>query len=111
MCKKNKKRCLKNQINLLTPKNRGAIFGVSQKDTERRDIVNKNELEAVMKRHGETGGSLAEYLGIARSTFSAKINETNGAEFTQGEISKIKAKFSLSAAEIDMIFFNPRVSL
>ena len=72
--------------------------------------MNKNELEAVMKRHGETGGSLAEYLGIARSTFSAKINETNGAEFTQGEISKIKIRYSLDAAAVDTIFFSSKVS-
>lgn len=72
--------------------------------------MNKNELEAVMRRHGETGGMLASYLGIARSTFSAKINETNGAEFTQGEISKIKARYSLNAAEIDTIFFGQKVS-
>ena len=72
--------------------------------------MNKNELEAMMKRHGDTGGALAEYLGIARSTFSAKINETNGAEFTQGEIRKIKAKYCLSAEDIDVIFFGKEVS-
>lgn len=67
--------------------------------------MNKNELEAMMKRYGDTGGTLAEHLGIARSTFSAKINETNGAEFTQGEIAKIKARYSLNPAEVDAIFF------
>lgn len=72
--------------------------------------MNKNELEAMMKRHGDTGGTLAKYLGIARATFSAKINETNGAEFTQGEICKIKEKYSLSADEIDTIFFTKEVS-
>ena len=39
-----------------------------------------------MKEHGDTGTTLSQYLGMARSTFSAKINETKGAEFTQGEI-------------------------
>lgn len=34
--------------------------------------------------------------------FSAKINETNGAEFTQGEISKIKQKYSLRVEDIDL---------
>ena len=67
--------------------------------------MNKNELEAVIKRHGETGGELARYLGMARSTFSAKKNEKNGAEFTQKEISKIKFKYSLNANEVDAIFF------
>lgn len=73
-------------------------------------MLNKNELEAVMKRNGDTGGALATYLGIARGTFSAKINETNGAEFTQGEISKIKQKYSLDAEAIDLIFFAEKVS-
>ena len=68
--------------------------------------MNKNMLESVMKLNGDTGTSLASYLGIARSTFSAKINETNGAEFTQGEISKIKQKYSLWGEDIEKIFFD-----
>lgn len=71
--------------------------------------MNKNELEAMMKRHGDTGGELAEYLGIARSTFSAKINEKNGAEFTQNEIVAIKRKYNLNPAEVDIIFFAEKV--
>lgn len=72
--------------------------------------MNKNLLESEMKKHGDTGTTLALFLGIARSTFSAKINETNGAEFTQGEISKIKARYSLDAEKIDKIFFTLNVS-
>lgn len=68
--------------------------------------LNKNLLESVMKLHGDTGGMLAEHLHIARSTFSAKINETNGAEFTQNEIRIIKEKYNLSAEQIDNIFFD-----
>lgn len=67
--------------------------------------MNKNKLESVMKLHGDTGTSLSTYLGIARSTFSAKLNETNGAEFTQGEISSIKEKYNLDAEEVVEIFF------
>ncbi len=72
--------------------------------------MNKNLLESEMKKHGDTGTVLASFLGMARSTFSAKINETNGAEFTQGEIAKIKMKYSLDAEKIDKIFFNSNVS-
>ena len=67
--------------------------------------MNKLRLESVMRLHGDTGETLSDYLGIARSTFSAKKNETNGAEFTQGEIAKIKARYNLQADEIDLIFF------
>jgi len=73
-------------------------------------VINKRELEAEMKRHGDTGSSLALFLGIARSTFSAKINETNGAEFTQGEIAKIKERYTLDPDSVVNIFFAEKVS-
>ncbi len=74
-------------------------------------MLNKNELEAAMKKHGDTGATLAEYLGIARSTFSAKLNETKGAEFTQGEIALIRNRYSLDAESVVTIFFSQKVSL
>ena len=72
--------------------------------------MQKRELEAVMKRHGDTGGDLAHYLGITRQTFSAKLNEKRGSEFTQGEISKIKERYNLSADSVVAIFFASQVS-
>ena len=72
--------------------------------------MNKNLLESVMKAHGDTGLTLSKYLGISRTTFSAKINETNGAEFTQSEISNIKLRYALDADQIDKIFFDLKVS-
>ena len=72
--------------------------------------MDKRKLEAIMKLNGDTGGDLAECLGIARSTFSAKLNETNGAEFTQGEIAIIKRRYQLSAEQIDDTFFTEKVS-
>lgn len=74
------------------------------------ELLNKLKLESIMKLHGDTGTSLARYLGIARPTFSAKINETNGAEFTKREISKIKDKYSLSPQDVVEIFFSQKVS-
>lgn len=73
--------------------------------------MNKLKLESVMKLHGDTGTSLAKFLRIARTTFSAKINETNGAEFTQGEIARIKEKYSLSPEDVIAIFFDQKVSI
>lgn len=72
--------------------------------------MNKLKLESIMKLHDDTGAKLAEYLGIARSTFSAKINETNGAEFTQGEITAIKQRYSMNAEDVDATFFASEVS-
>lgn len=72
--------------------------------------MNKNRLESVMKLNNDNGQTLAKYLGIARTTFSNKLNETRGAEFTQGEIRCIKERYHLSAEEIDKIFFDTKVS-
>ena len=63
-----------------------------------------------MKFFGDTNNSLAKALGISPQTFSAKKNETNGKEFKQSEIEKIKQRYSLSAYEIDEIFFYREVS-
>lgn len=72
--------------------------------------MNKLKLESIMKLNGDTGTSLALFLGIARSTFSAKLNETNGAEFSQKEILAIKEKYNLTADEVVAIFFDQKVS-
>ena len=72
--------------------------------------MNKQKLESVMKLHNDNGQTLAQYLGIARPTFSNKLNETRGADFKQGEIRLIKERYNLSAEEVDMIFFNQKVS-
>lgn len=67
--------------------------------------MNKNRLASEMKLHGDTSTCLAEYLGMARSTLSAKMNE-KGSEFNQGDIAKIKARYNLTPEQVDMIFFN-----
>ena len=72
--------------------------------------MNKLKLESIMRLHGDTGTSLAKYLGMARPTFSAKINATNGAEFTQGEIAMIIEKYSLSPDDVVVIFFDNKLS-
>lgn len=69
-----------------------------------------NKLKSKMALNGDNGGDLAKYLQISRTTLSAKMNETNGAEFTQNEICRIKEKYSLSSNEVDEIFFKAKVS-
>lgn len=70
--------------------------------------MNKNMLEAEMKLFGDTGTTLAEYLGISRGTFSLKLNSR--ADFNQSEIAKIKDRYNLSPQKIDAIFFDITVS-
>ena len=59
---------------------------------------------------GDTGDTLAEFLGINRSTLSYKMNQTKGGEFVQGEIAKIKERYNLTAEELNDIFFADEVS-
>ena len=66
--------------------------------------MNAKLLRSVMVLHGDTNGSLAEYLCITEQSVCNKINE-NGTEFKQGEIAKIKARYNLDSDMIDRIFF------
>ena len=72
--------------------------------------MNKNEFVSVMKKHGDNQSDLAEYLGISLSRLNAKINETDGAQFTQSEIQKIEKRYNLTAEQLKLIFFTPVVS-
>lgn len=72
--------------------------------------MNKLLLKSKMALFGDTNSLLAEYIGISKQRFSAKINETGGAEFTQSEINKIRNRYNLTAEEIESIFFNKLVS-
>lgn len=56
----------------------------------------------IVKNH-DTQASLAAALGISASNLNEKIN--GKAEFRQNEIGVIKARYKLSAKEVDAIFF------
>lgn len=72
--------------------------------------MNPALLRSKMVLKGDTNSTLGEFLGIAYQTVSAKINTTNGAEFTQGEITKIKNRYNLTPEEVNEIFFTTKVS-
>lgn len=61
-------------------------------------------LRSIMVLNGDTNASLADYLGISEQSVSKKINES-GTEFKQGEITKIKNRYSLDSDTVDRIFF------
>lgn len=67
--------------------------------------MNDKLLRSKMVLYGDTNAALAEYLEISPQRFSAKLNETGGAEFTQNEIKKIRNRYELSDAEVVNIFF------
>lgn len=67
--------------------------------------MNKRLLESKMKLHGDTNASLAEAIGLSPQSLSSKKNGTNGKEFGTSEILCIKERYSLTAEEINDIFF------
>lgn len=67
--------------------------------------MNGKLLRSYMVLHNDTNQTLADYLDISETSVSNKINE-NGTEFKQGEIAMIKARYSLTAEEVENIFFN-----
>lgn len=72
--------------------------------------MNKQMLVGIMYTHGDTQEDLAKAIGISLQRLNAKINETGGAEFTQGEIQGIKERYKLTPDEVDNIFFASDVS-
>lgn len=72
--------------------------------------MDKDRLRAAMALNRDTQQTLAEAMGIALSTLNAKINESDGREFTQSELSFIKSRYSLSDEEFNLIFFSNLVS-
>lgn len=66
--------------------------------------MNKALLESKMKLHGDNQSKLADALGISLQRFNAKLNQTDGAQFTQGEIRKVKERYNLTGEEVDEIF-------
>ncbi|HFE9852753.1 TPA: XRE family transcriptional regulator [Enterococcus faecalis] len=72
--------------------------------------MNKKGLRILLLKNDDNQGTLANYLGISEQTLSKKINEREGAEFSQTEIRLIKDKYQLTAEEVDGIFFKQHVS-
>lgn len=67
--------------------------------------MNAKLLRSKMVLFDDTNNSLAEALGISAQRLSEKINERNGAQFTQGEIEIIRNRYSLNSQEVIDIFF------
>lgn len=68
--------------------------------------MNKNLLCSKMKLHGDTNADLAKAIGISPQRLSAKMNEYQGAEFNQGEITTIRQRYNLTDEETVQIFFS-----
>ena len=67
--------------------------------------MNKAMLKSVMALHGDTIADLANYLNLTPQSVVNKMGEKR-TEFKQGEISMIKARYNLTAEQLEQIFFN-----
>lgn len=67
-------------------------------------------LKSLIMRYDGTQLKLSEAMGLSLSRLNAKINETGGAEFRQGEIGFIRDRYQLTDAEVEQIFFKRKVS-
>lgn len=72
--------------------------------------MDKAKLKSIIVLNGDTQGILAKAIGCSQQTFSAKINEKEGSEFTQSDIRVIKERYDLTPDEVDAIFFKHDVS-
>lgn len=70
--------------------------------------MNKQLLKAKIVEHGDTQAQLAAAIGISASNLNDKIN--GKVSFRQNEIASIRNRYSLSAQEVDLIFFSTTLS-
>jgi DNA-binding XRE family transcriptional regulator len=63
-------------------------------------------LKGQIRSLGMTQGDVAEKIGVSLSRFNAKINETDGAEFSLGEVQALKGLLNLNSEQVDQIFFS-----
>ena len=68
--------------------------------------MNKDLLKGQIRSLGFTQGDVAEKIGVSLSRFNAKINETDGAEFSLGEVKALKEILQLESEKMEQIFFN-----
>lgn len=67
--------------------------------------MNSNLLKGEIRAKAMTQENIARSIGVSLSRFNAKLNGTNGAEFSLGEVRSIKSILGLSAEQVDNIFF------
>lgn len=66
--------------------------------------MNSDLLKGKIRENGDTQEKLAVALGISNSNLSDKINGKSS--FRQNEILLIKERYSLTANDVDRIFFS-----
>ena len=72
--------------------------------------MNKPLFRKKLKEKKMKQGEVAKSVGITEQSFSNKLNERYGREFTLGEVMKIKTLLNLTKDELILIFFDDFVS-
>lgn len=70
--------------------------------------MNLNLLEAKMKEYEDSHSDLANYLGITPQALSNKKN--GNSDFKRKEMEMIKIRYNLTRDDMDLIFFEKKVS-
>ena len=65
--------------------------------------MNTQLLKSKIMEHGDTQAQLAQAMGISASNLNDKINCK--VPFRQNDIAAIKARYHLTADDVDLIFF------
>lgn len=72
--------------------------------------MNSDLLKGEMRARALTQEDVAGQIGISLSRFNAKLNNSCGAEFSLGEVRKLKNALGLTSSQVDLIFFEEKVS-
>lgn len=67
-------------------------------------------LKGKIREKSLTQKDVADKIGISLSRFNAKLNNSGGAEFSLGEVRAIKSLLKLNPEQVDLIFFDAKVS-
>ena len=74
------------------------------------EAMNGDLLKGEIRAKAMTQEDVARNIGVSLSRFNAKLNNTNGAEFSLGEVRAIKDLLGLTSYKVDLIFFDEKVS-
>jgi len=72
--------------------------------------MNKPLFNSYLAKRSDTQAALATAMGLSLSRLNAKINEANGASFTQTEMAFVIERYNLSGDEACEVFFALKVS-
>lgn len=67
--------------------------------------MNTALFKSYMAKYDDTQAILAEAMGLSLSRLNAKINETQGAAFTQTEMAFIISRYHLASDDAMNVFF------